>query len=247
MTDNFILPLIDYMNAINGEWISIYLFLFCALSILLMLRLFGDVGLYVYSATATILANIQVLKLGTLSLFPEPIALGTITFSTVFLTSDIITEHYGKAAAYKSVWINFSIQIITTVIMLFIIGTKPIEGDIFHNALEALFLPSPRLIASSLIAFVASQLLEITLFQAISNISSRKMLWLRTNASVMISSLVDNIIFSLLAWVILAPNPVSTHTLIYTYILGTYIIRLVLSLFSTPIMYLSYYFTPRVK
>lgn len=235
------------MHSVNGEFISIYLFLFSALSILLMFRLFGDIGLYIYSATATILANIQVLKLGTISFFPEPIALGTITFSTVFLTSDIITEHYGKEAAYKSVWINFFIQIITTVIMLFIIGTKPIEGDVFHHALTVLFLPSPRLIMASLIAFVASQLLEITLFQAISNISNGKMLWLRTNASVMISSLIDNIIFSSLAWVILAPNPVSMHTLIYTYILGTYIIRLILSLFSTPIMYLSYYFTPRVK
>lgn len=247
MTDNDILPIIYYLHSLSGEFISVLLFIFGAFSILLMLRFFGSSGLYVYSAMATILANIQVLKLGQFSFFPEPVALGTITFATVFLTSDLITEHYGKEAAYKSVWINFTIQILTTITMLLILGTKPIDGDIFHDALSKIFLPAPRLIIASLIAFVISQLLEVTLFQMISNINKGKMLWLRTNASVMLSSLVDNIIFSTLAWVILAPSPASMHSLIYTYILGTYIMRVILSLLSTPIMYLSYSFLEKNK
>jgi len=246
MDDYQVLPMINYLQSLSGEAMSIALFLLSACIIMVMLRAFGLVGLYVYSVLSTIMANIQVLKLGQLSIFPEPVALGTVTFATVFLTSDIITEHFGKKAAQKSVWLSFSAQIVAMLIMLMTLGFKPVsDHDPAHNAMMALFLPAPRLIIASLLAFIVSQLLEISLFQWISQFNHKKFLWVRTNVSVIVSSFVDNVIFSVVAWVILSPQPVSQHTLIYTYILGTYLIRVVLAVFSTPIMYLSYYFIPR--
>ena len=79
------------------------------------------------------------------------------------------------------------------------------------------------------------------------NISNGKLLWLRSVVSTMISGLMDNFIFSLLAWVILSPQPVSFQTLIIAYVFATYVARVVVSITSTPIIYLTYKFAPNKK
>lgn len=245
MEDILILPIIEYFHTLNGEVLSIISFLIGVSVMLLMMRLFGLVGLFVYSAVATVMANIQVLKLMTSTILSEPVALGTATFSTIFLANDIITEHYGYDKAKTNIWLSFITQILVTTNMLVAVGFNPLPDDKAHEAIATLFLPAPRILVASLIAFVSSQLFNIYLFKIISKICNKKMLWLRTNLSLMISELADNIVFSLLAWVILSPKPVSTHTLIFTYILGTYILRVIFALFSTPVIYWSYYFKPK--
>lgn len=241
MDNSQILPFIEWMHSLSGEWMSVLLFILSAAMMLGVLRAFGMVGLFAYSAVATVLANIQILKLGQFALSGDPVALGTATFATVFLASDLITEHFGKEKAQKSVWLSLCLQLAVTVIMVIILGFNPIKGDAGHDALMAIFLPAPRLVTASIIAFATSQLLEIFIFQRLSKASHKKQLWLRTSVSVIISSLVDNIVFSTLAWVVLSPAPVSGETLVYTYILGTYLLRVLLALLSMPIMYLSYY------
>ncbi len=244
MDDLLILPITTYLHSLSGEMLSLISFAIGVAVMLLMFRLFGLVGLYVYSSTATITANIQVLKLMTFASMSEPVALGTATFSTIFLCNDIITEHYGAAAAKKNTWLSFTTQILVTITMVIAIGFKTYGDDKAHDAMSFLFLPAPRLLIASLTAFVISQLFNINIFQAISKFYKEKMLWLRSNVALMVSELIDNIIFSTLAWVILAPTPVSTTTLIYTYILGTYILRVIFALFSTPVIYWSYRFKP---
>lgn len=242
MDSTFITPLLLTLQTLSGESVSAILFFTSVIVIMAMLRGFGLQGLYAYNIIATILANIQVLKVAQFGLSPEPVALGTVTFATIFLVSDIITEHYGKEAAQKSVWLSFSAQIIVMIMMLLTLGHAPEVRDMGHCAMETLFLPAPRLVVASLTSFVISLLLEIWTFQALRNLTHAKHLWLRTSVSTIIAALIDNILFSTLAWVILAPTPVSLNTLIFTYILGTYIARVIVALISTPVLYLSYYF-----
>lgn len=244
MDDFLILPLISYLQSLSGEVLSVISFAVGIAVMLFMFRAFGLVGLYVYSSAATITANIQVLKLMTFASMSEPVALGTATFSTIFLCNDIITEHFGSDAAKRNIWLSFVTQILITITMVIAIGFKSPASDQAHDAISVLFLPAPRLLIASLAAFVISQLFNIKIFKALSIYYKEKMLWLRSNVALMVSELIDNIIFSSLAWVILAPNPVSTTVLIYTYILGTYCLRVLFALFSTPIIYWSYYFKP---
>jgi hypothetical protein len=129
--------------------------------------------------------------------------------------------------------------------MLLTIAHLPIPSDKAHEAIETLFLPSPRLLVASLTAFTLSQFLEIQIFHRLQIATSSKMLWLRLNISFMIAALLDNVIFSTMAWMILAPTPVTLKSLIFTYILGTYLTRILISLLSTPIIYLSYKCLPK--
>lgn len=205
-----------------------------------MLRLFGATGLFLYNITVMIAANIQVLKLASFGSLAEPVALGTVAFATVFLSTDILTEHYGKKVANRSVWLTFWAQILMTGMMLITLGHTPATEDTGHCAIETLFLPSPRLLIASLLAFIVSQFAEIALFHWIRERTHNRFLWLRQNGATAVASLIDNCLFSLLAWVILSPTPVTFRTLVMTYILGTYVARILVSLLSTPIMYLSY-------
>lgn len=245
MDHSQILPIINQLHNLSGESVSIILYLASVILIMFTLRIFGLTGLCAYSAVATILANLQVLKLGQFNFSPEPVALGSVTFATIFLTSDIITEHFGKNAAQKNVWISILMQVITTIIMTIFLGFSPIKGDDYHQALTLLFLPAPRLVISSLIAFAISQLFEISIFHWMARINHKKLLWLRTVVSVLISNFIDSFIFSITAWIILSPKPLPINTVIYTYILSTYLLRVVLAIASIPVMYLSYHFKPK--
>ena len=75
-----------------------------------------------------------------------------------------------------------------------------------------------------------------------SKLTNKKYLWLRNNLSTMTSSLIDSFIFSILAWIIFNPEPLDFFTVFITFILGTYILRIFISLIDTPFVYLAKYF-----
>ena len=93
-------------------------------------------------------------------------------------------------------------------------------------------------------AIVTSKILAITP-SGIGYLDSEGDLWLRNNISTILSSLVDNTIFSLLAWIILNPNPESLYNVIMIYIFGTYILRIFIAFIDTPFMYFSKLFLPK--
>lgn len=244
MDTSFIIPFIEWMHSLSSETVALLTFLWCAISILFLFRLFGALGLYLYNTVVILVANIQVLKMGDFWFLPEPVALGTVAFASTYLASDILTEHYGKAVARKGVWLGFSGHILMTSLMLLTLGYAPSAGDKAHGAMMALFAPSPRILVAGLVAYALSQLLDISLFEWVGRLTRGRWLWLRANVAVFISGLADNAIFSIFAWVILNPEPVGLHSLVFTYILGTFLARALVGVLSTPVIYLSYRFIP---
>ena len=206
---------------------------------LLMLRLFGAAGLYVHIVIAIVAANIQVLKLAQFSFFPSPVALGTVIFSSTYLAGDMLTEHYGPAAGRKGVYLGFAAYLFWTALLVLTMGYRPIPGDGAQEHLAALFLPAPALLAAGMASYLVSELNDIWVYQRIRRWTGGRKLWLRTNLAAYISALLDNTVFSTLAWVVFAVKPVGLHELVFTYILGTYALRLVYSVCETPVMYLS--------
>jgi uncharacterized integral membrane protein (TIGR00697 family) len=245
---------IHFLNTVNPDITSLLMLLVCAISILGLLRFFGLPGLYTFMTIAVICGNIQVLKAVKFSYFPEPIALGTIVFAATYLCTDIMTEYYGQACARRGVWLSFMGMLISTCFMLLTLGWPPIDesfvgesADKFraaHEAMRILFSPGPAIFVSSLSAYMISQYNDIWIFHMIGRLTNGRMLWLRTNIATMLSAFVDNTIFGVLAWIVFASKPMDFHTFIFSYIFGTYIFRVVLSVINTPIMYLSRYCLP---
>lgn len=228
--------------------------LFCFLVILMFLKLFGEVGMYIYTVLAIIVANIQVLKVVNFPYFESPIALGTILFSTTFFTTDILSEYYGTHYAKKNILIGFVSFLVMTIFMLFTIGFTPLSlsnaGDqyswalAFQQNLLGIFMPFPSFFAASMIAYLFSQYFDVWFYKKLLNITNKKFLWLRNNLSTMSSALLDNTIFSIFAWIIFNPNPIDFDIVLFTFILGTYILRIFIAIFDTPFIYLAKYFLP---
>ncbi|NIR44143.1 MAG: VUT family protein, partial [Gemmatimonadetes bacterium] len=53
-------------------------------AVLVLHRLFGAAGLFAYVVAAILAANVQVLKAVQFAVYPAPVALGTVTFSSSF-------------------------------------------------------------------------------------------------------------------------------------------------------------------
>ena len=253
----FIFNFETFIIIFNSIPIEITWFIFLIISfstILIFLKFFGEAGLYVYTTVAIIAANIQVLKIVKFSFFVDPVALGTILFASTFLCTDILAEYYGTKSARKNILLGFSGFLLMTVLMLFTIAFKPLNEltagsnydwalPVQNNLLE-IFIPFPIFFASSMIAYLSSQFFDVWFFEKISKFTNKKFLWLRNNFSTFISSLIDNTVFSILAWIIFNPDPLDFNTVLFTFILGTYALRIFIALFDTPFIYLAKFFLP---
>lgn len=251
--DYFILDLISLLQKNSTEFVSFLTLFVCFFAILLSYRLWGLQGLYVYNAVAFTVANIQVLRLVIYSFSPQPAAMGTVVFCTTFLVSDIIAEHFGPKAANRGVWISFYAQILVSVLMLLAIGHTPVAfeniqgfGVDSQQSMMQLFVPSPRLFIASLAAYAASQLFDIWLFQKIRLRCRNKWVWLRQNVSTALSGILDNVVFSWLAWVVFSPTPLTYEIMFHTFIVWSYFIRLIVSFLGTPVLYATYHWKPAI-
>ena len=242
---DFFINFTSYLGSLNTFVVWIIMLFFCFSSILIFLKLFSFAGLYVYSAMAVIIGNIQVLKTVDFFYSPEPVALGTILFSSTYLCTDILSEHFGKDKAQKNVLISFVSFLFVTIVMLVTIGFNPSANDWAQDSLENIFTPMSRFFIASMIAYLVSQYFDVWIYSTIKNLTMNRFLWLRNNLSTILSSLIDNTVFSILAWIILNPNPETFYNVIMIYILGTYILRIFIAFIDTPFMYLSKIFLPR--
>ena len=61
--------------------------------------------MYAWIALATVIANIEVVKC--VDIFGMPLTLGNITYGSIFLATDILSEKYGIKSAKKGIFIGF--------------------------------------------------------------------------------------------------------------------------------------------
>lgn len=241
--------LITLMNAWPPEVIWVLMLLICFSTILAANRFYGPSGLFAYIAVSIIIANIQVLKAVQFNIYPQPVALGTILFSSTYLATDILGENYGIKKARSGVFMGIFAHLFFSLIMLFTLGFSPLTPEQagedmawavpYHDHISKIFTLQFSLFFAGLLAYLTSQLCDIWFFDWIKKKTKNRYLWLRNNASTMLSGLIDNTVFSVLAWIVLSANPLPFMTVLVTYILGTYWLRLLIAVLDTPIIYIS--------
>lgn len=224
------------------ELLSVLTLAFCFISILCAAKFFGKSGLYVYSAIASIASNIQVLKLTQYSALSNPIALGTVLFSTTFAVDNIITEYYGAKYAKKGLYISFFGCLFFTVIMqITILHPIVFSPDLvnLHFEIKKIFSPTIYLFMSSLIAYFVGQWTDIFIYSALKKISGRKYLSARSMVSMTLSTFIDNFFFSFFAWIVFAERPIPLSVFWNTYVIITYVIRLIVAALCLPLVKLA--------
>ncbi len=216
-----------------GNEVLWLLFMIADLSmVLLMYRLFGKSGLYAVVVMSSIICNIQVIKL--VDLFGMTATLGNIVYASNFFATDILSEYYGKREARKAVWLGFSMLIVATLWMQIALLFKPSPDDFSQEHLKAIFSLMPRITFASLTAYILAQLHDVWAFHFWKEKTRGKHLWLRNNASTMVSQLIDSAIFTTLAFA----GSVDPQTF-WSILVTTYLFKLIVAAVDTPFMYLS--------
>ena len=210
-------------------------FLFAIVNFSLMVlvyKLFGKTGLFVWVAIGTVIANIQVTK--SIRLFGLDATLGNIMYGTLFLATDCLGEKYSKKDGDRAVIFGFVALIASLVLMQLALLFKPSDSDISQGSLETIFGFLPRIAVGSLVAYLVSQFLDVFLFSKIKKMwPSDKLLFVRNNGSTLLSQLIDTAIFVPIAFL-----GVYDMDVFWGIFISTYLIKVLVALIDTPFLYL---------
>ncbi len=206
-------------------------------SILVAYRIFGKIGLYAMTVIATILANIEVLML--VEGFGMEQTLGNVMFASTYLITDILSENEGKKSASKAVWIGVFTSAVMLIFTQYWLLYEPSSADIAADHIRAIFKTTPRMLLASFLGYIVSQRIDVWLYHKFWDItekktgSKKKLLWLRNNASTLLSQIVNTVIFTLIAFL----GKYDAKTLV-SIMLSSYVIYIFTSLLDTPAVYI---------
>lgn len=210
-------------------------------AVLFSFFIFKEDGLFLWTITATIAANIEVLI--TVDAFGMEMTLGNILFASTFLVTDILSELYGKKTAQKAVWLGIATSVIFILITQSWMLYTPNKNDFVMPAMKVIFSNTPRLMFVGIAVYVIVQLFDVWLYHKWWTFTSNKFgdshrfLWLRNNGSTLLSQLLNALLFTWGAFYGIH----STQSLI-SIAVSSYLIFVVTSLVDTPFVYLARYF-----
>jgi len=196
-------------------------------------RFFGKTGVFAWIALATVIANIEVVKC--VDIFSMPLTLGNITYGSIFLATDILSEKYGRKQAQKGVFIGFFSLLILTVFTQIDLMYIPSKDDFAQDAMLTLFSLTPRICLGSMLAYLISNTMDVYLFEFIKkHFPKGNFVWLRNNVATMTSQFFDTIIFTFIAFY----GVFSLQTVIELCI-TTYLLKMLIAVLDTPFLYLA--------
>lgn len=123
------------------------------------------------------------------------------TLPITFIINDVVIEVEGKARALNFMRSTFVILIFLALFNILAISLPPsARFTVFEPAYQIIFAKSLRITLASLVAFFLAQRLDIYIFSKLRARLKNKGLWLRSNASNIVSLFFDTSIFMFLAF-----------------------------------------------
>lgn len=167
---------------------------------------------------------------------------GVLLWPFEFVITDIINEFYGPRAVRR---ISFTavILIAYAFLMYFIaialppakvwLSSSHQQGvENIQNSFQAIFGQNMRIIIGSIVAFLVSQIVDVTVFHKIKKVTGDKHLWLRATGSTLVSQLVDSYIVLFIAF-----SGIFTWQLILAVGIMNYLYKFFMALLLTPAIY----------
>ncbi|MCR3884707.1 queuosine precursor transporter [Methanotrichaceae archaeon M04Ac] len=185
-------------------------------------------------ASLTVLANLLAAKTIAFGPFIAPAAV--LVYASTFLLTDILSELFGKEKARLAVWTGFLANMVMLLSVLIAVrwSASPVMDPALASSFDAVFGFAPRVIAASMIAYLASQHHDVWAYGFWKDRTGGRRLWLRNNASTMASQAIDTLIFITLAFYGLVPNSVLLQMMA-----GQYVIKILIAALDTPFIYLA--------
>ena len=207
-----------------AAWIALTLLIVLATSYIA--KRFGVVYMISMYVALILMANIFAAKIVLVGgrLVPASV----IVYSSSFLLTDMLSEFYGKKTAQTAVWAGFvaNIALVFSVWVALSWDPAPVWGG--QESFEAVLGNTPRVVAASLAGYLVSQNHDVISYHFWKK-RAPSHLWVRNNASTVVSQGLDTVIFITIAFYGTFP--------VVDLIIGQYLVKMAIALADTPFLY----------
>ncbi len=120
------------------------------------------------------------------------VSAGILPYPLTFLVTDVLSEMYGRKRANQVVLTGFAASMFVLLALaageyFSAIPTSPVSDDTYRDV----FGPAWETILASMLAYLSAQFIDIRMFHFWKRLTNGRHLWLRNNASTIVSQLVD--------------------------------------------------------
>ena len=169
---------------------------------------------------------------------------GVLLWPLEFVMTDIVNEFYGPKAVRRISYI--AVALITYAFVMFYFGMSVPPAEFWYGsgmqdgipdmnkAFNGIFGQGMWIIVGSLIAFLVSQIVDVTVFHKIKKYTGEKKMWLRATGSTLISQLVDSFIVLFIAFKI---GKGWSWQLVLAICLVNYTYKFTMAIILTPLIY----------
>lgn len=191
-------------------------------------------GIFITNAIVAELIGGKLIDVG-----PAVMSIGILPWPIVFITTDLINEYFGEKGVRKLSLITASLIAYTFFILFFAMKIPSTKiSSVSTEQFTAVFGQSQLIIVGSIVAFLASQLIDVTIFHFVKKRTGNKMIWLRSTGSTVISQLFDSFIVLGIAFYL--PGIMDFKTYLISGFTG-YTVKLIIAILMTPMIYLGHY------
>jgi uncharacterized integral membrane protein (TIGR00697 family) len=162
--------------------------------ILTSLRYGNSYSLITLVAVQAILANLFVVK--QMEMFGMIVTCSDVYSIGCILSLNLLQEYYGKDLAKVAIRISFFGLIFFTLMSQFHLWYIPSLSDLTQSSFQTIFDSTPRITLASIAVFYVVMKLDVTLFSWLKNQFSGNSFSQRVGISLILSQLLDTILFS---------------------------------------------------
>src|SRR5215203_4541110 len=168
---------------------------------------------------------------------------GVLLWPLEFVMTDIVNEYYGPKAVRR---ISFTaVALIAYAFLMYFIAIGVPAADFWkpininngvpdmQAAFSGIFGQGMRIIVGSIVAFLVSQIVDVTVFHRIKKATGDKHIWLRATGSTLVSQLIDSYIVLFIAF-----SGVFTWQQILAFGIMNYIYKATMAIVLTPVIYI---------
>ncbi|MBC7508773.1 MAG: queuosine precursor transporter [Ferruginibacter sp.] len=169
---------------------------------------------------------------------------GVLLWPLEFVMTDIVNEFYGPKAVRRISYTAVALITYAFVMFYFAMGVPPADFwygsgtqdgiPDMNKAFNGIFGQGMWIILGSLVAFLVSQIVDVTVFHKIKKYTGEKKMWLRATGSTLISQLVDSFIVLFIAFKI---GKGWSWQLVLAICLVNYTYKFTMAIILTPLIY----------
>ncbi len=157
---------------------------------------------------------------------------GAFLFPVTYVLGDVVAEVYGMRGARRTILLGFVVSIVASLAFL-VVGAAPPAADYANQeAFEAVLGFVPRIVAASLLGYLAGQFLNAWVLVRLKTRTRSGSLWARLLGSTLVGEAADTVLFCVVAFAGVISGPAMLN-----YILVGYVYKVAVETLLLPVTY----------